>query len=43
MLLYRTPYMLNIKQFTEELAVYLQCCLSAPHLTYSLVFFFLEK
>ena len=43
MFLYITLYVLIIKQFTEEFAIYFQCCISAPYLTYCLVFFFLKN
>ena len=39
MFLYRTLYMVIIRQFTEELAIYFQFGISAPYLTYCLVFF----
>ena len=39
MFLYKTLYMVIIGQFTEELAIYFQFCISAPYLTYCLVFF----
>ena len=38
MFLFRALYMVVIRQFFEELAIYFQCCLSAPYLTYCLVF-----
>ena len=42
MFLHRTLYMVIIRQFIEELAIYFQCCISAPYLTYCLVYFFLN-
>ena len=43
MFLYITLYMVIIKRFTEELAIYFQCCISAPYMTHCLVCFFMNN
>ena len=43
MFLHITLHMSLIKQFTEDLAIYFQCCISAPYLIYCLVFFSRKK